>query len=78
MTAEHVEKAINEKVYRTNRIEERLQEMILEGTIIIDTEGAKVGQINGLAVLDMGDYSFRQAFEDHGTDLCREGRGHKY
>jgi lon-related putative ATP-dependent protease len=58
VTAEHVEKAINEKVYRTNRIEERLQEMILEGTLIIDTEGAKVGQVNGLAVLDMGDYSF--------------------
>lgn len=58
VTAEHVEKAINEKVYRTNRIEEKLQEMILEGTLIIDTEGAKVGQVNGLAVLDMGDYSF--------------------
>ena len=58
VTAEHVEKAIDEKIYRTNRIEERLQEMILEGTLIIDTEGAKVGQVNGLAVLDMGDYSF--------------------
>ncbi len=58
VTAEHVEKAINEKVYRTNRIEERLQEMILEGTLIIDTAGSKVGQVNGLAVLDMGDYSF--------------------
>jgi lon-related putative ATP-dependent protease len=56
--AEHVEKAIDEKIYRTNRIEERLQELILEGTLIIDTEGAKTGQINGLAVLDMGDYSF--------------------
>jgi lon-related putative ATP-dependent protease len=58
VTTEHVEKAINEKVYRTNRIEERLQEMIVEGTLIIDTSGAKVGQVNGLAVLDMGDYSF--------------------
>jgi lon-related putative ATP-dependent protease len=56
--AEHVEKAINEKIYRTNRIEERLQEMVLEGTLIIDSEGAKIGQVNGLAVLDMGDYSF--------------------
>jgi len=55
---EHVEKAINEKIYRTNRIEERLQEMILEGTLIIDSAGAKVGQVNGLALLDMGDYSF--------------------
>ncbi len=55
---EHVEKALKEKLYRTNRIEERMQEMITEGTIIIDTEGQKVGQINGLAVLDMGDYRF--------------------
>ncbi|MDA8105035.1 MAG: hypothetical protein M0Z71_06590, partial [Nitrospiraceae bacterium] len=35
-----------------------LQEMIVEGTLIIDTEGDKVGQINGLAVLGMGDYMF--------------------
>jgi lon-related putative ATP-dependent protease len=54
----HVQKAIDEKVFRTNRIEERLREMILEGTIIVETAGEKVGQINGLAVLDLGDYSF--------------------
>jgi lon-related putative ATP-dependent protease len=54
----HVEKALTEKVYRTNRIEERIREMILEGTIIIDTDGEKVGQLNGLAVLSMGDYMF--------------------
>ncbi len=54
----HVQRAIDEKVFRTNRIEERLREMILEGTIIVDTAGEKVGQINGLAVLDLGDYSF--------------------
>ncbi|MBI4691375.1 MAG: AAA family ATPase [Nitrospirae bacterium] len=55
---EHVEKAISERIYRNNRIEERLREMIAEGTLIVDTSGAKVGQINGLAVLDLGDYSF--------------------
>jgi len=58
VTTEHVEKAIDEKIYRSNRIEERLQEMILEGTLIIDTAGAKVGQVNGLAVMGMGDYMF--------------------
>ena len=57
----HVQRAIDEKVFRTNRIEERLREMILEGTIIVDTAGEKVGQINGLAVLDLGDYSFGKA-----------------
>lgn len=55
---EHVEKALRERVYRVNKIEERLQEMIVEGTLIIDTEGEKVGQINGLAVMGMGDYQF--------------------
>jgi lon-related putative ATP-dependent protease len=55
---EHVQKAMDERVFRTNRIEERLREMILEGTIIVDTAGEKVGQINGLAVIDLGDYSF--------------------
>lgn len=54
----HVHKAMDERIFRTNRIEERLREMILEGTIIVDTKGEKVGQINGLAVLDLGDYSF--------------------
>ena len=58
VSEEHVQKAIDERIYRTNRIEERLREMIIEGTIIVDTAGEKAGQINGLAVLDLGDYSF--------------------
>ena len=58
VTEAHVQKATDERVYRTNRIEERLREMILEGTLIVETEGEKVGQVNGLAVLDLGDYSF--------------------
>jgi lon-related putative ATP-dependent protease len=55
---EHIVTALNEKIFRSNRIEERLQEMVIEGTLIIDTQGEKVGQVNGLAVLDMGDYRF--------------------
>lgn len=58
VSAVHVQKAIDERILRTNRIEERLREMIIEGTIIIDTTGEKIGQINGLAVLDFGDYRF--------------------
>ncbi|MEJ2696094.1 MAG: ATP-binding protein [Candidatus Sulfobium sp.] len=54
----HVDRALKEKIYRANRIEERLREMVVEGTLIVDTEGEKVGQINGLAVLGMGDYQF--------------------
>lgn len=58
VTDTHVLKALEEKVFRVNKVEERLREMMLEGTLIVDTEGEKVGQINGLAVLDLGDYSF--------------------
>jgi len=56
--AAHVVKAIDEKVFRVNRIEERLREMTLEDTLIVKTSGEIVGQVNGLAVLDLGDYSF--------------------
>ncbi len=58
VSGEHVERAVNEKIYRNNRIEERLREMMLEGSLIVDTEGEKIGQVNGLAILDLGDYSF--------------------
>ncbi|MEW6571076.1 MAG: AAA family ATPase [Nitrospirota bacterium] len=54
----HVQKAMDEKILRVNRIEERMREMILEGTIIVATAGERVGQINGLAVIDLGDYRF--------------------
>ncbi len=55
---EHVEKAIDEKIYRSNMVEEKIQEMISKGIIMVDTEGVVVGQINGLAVYNMGDYAF--------------------
>ncbi len=56
--AEHVVKALDEKIFRDNRIEERIREMMLEDTLIVNTSGEKTGQVNGLAVLDLGDYSF--------------------
>ncbi|MFC1930414.1 Lon protease family protein, partial [Chloroflexota bacterium] len=58
VAAKHVNKAIEEKVYRHNLPDERITELIQEGTIIIDTEGAVVGQVNGLSVYMMGDISF--------------------
>jgi predicted ATP-dependent protease len=58
ITGEHVKQAIEEKIYRSNRIEERLREMIADGTLLVDIEGEVVGQINGLAVLSLGDYAF--------------------
>ncbi len=56
--AHHVEHAVDEKVYRSNLIEERMQELIEEGTILIDTESAVVGQVNGISVYELGDYRF--------------------
>lgn len=56
--AEHVAKALEEKVYRSRMIEEKIQDLMLRGTLLIDVEGEKVGQINGLTVLSLGDYSF--------------------
>ena len=53
-----VKKAVQEKTFRCNRIEERIQEYLADGTILCDTVGSTVGQINGLSVLTMGDYSF--------------------
>ncbi len=58
VTSEHVKKAIAEKIYRSSLIEERIQEYTADGTIKIDTEGAVAGQVNSLAVIDLGDYSF--------------------
>jgi lon-related putative ATP-dependent protease len=54
----HVDKAIEAKIYRSNKIEEHIQEMIDRGTLMIDVDGEVVGQVNGLAVYSMGDYMF--------------------
>jgi lon-related putative ATP-dependent protease len=56
--AKHVKKAIEEKVYRSNLIQQRINEMIDKGMIIIDAEGEKMGQVNGLSVIDLGDFAF--------------------
>ncbi|MEG1410714.1 MAG: AAA family ATPase [Terrisporobacter sp.] len=53
-----VEKAIIQKNYRNNKYEEKLNEMFKDGTLLIDIDGYKVGQINGLAVMGNGEYSF--------------------
>lgn len=54
----HVRRAVDERFYRSNLIQERIQEMITRGTIKIDTTGEKVGQVNGLSVLHLGDIGF--------------------
>ena len=56
--ADDVQKAIHEKIYRSNLIEQKIQELIEQGVIMIDTEGEKVGQVNALSVYSIGDYMF--------------------
>lgn len=58
ITAKHVQKAIYEKEQRRSFYKEKLNEMLDEDVIMIDTCGSEVGQINGLAVLDMGNFAF--------------------
>jgi ATP-dependent Lon protease len=58
VTEKHVDKTIEKKVYRVNLIEEKIQEMIDDGTIMIDSDGAVTGQVNGLSVYSFGDHAF--------------------
>ncbi len=58
VTEVDVRKAIEERVHRSSRVEERLREMTARGTILVDTRGEVVGQINGLAVSSLGDHAF--------------------
>ena len=58
VATEHVDKALNEKVYRANLLEERIQELLTDGTIMVDVAGTVTGQVNGLSVYDLGDFSF--------------------
>ncbi|PKL63095.1 MAG: ATP-dependent protease [Methanomicrobiales archaeon HGW-Methanomicrobiales-2] len=55
---QHVMKAIDEKVYRSNLIQQKIQEYIQRGIFLIETEGEKVGQVNGLSVIGLGDFAF--------------------
>ncbi|MFN2236495.1 MAG: Lon protease family protein [Anaerolineales bacterium] len=56
----HIRKAIDERFYRSSLIRDRIQEMIERDVIKIDVQGEKVGQVNGLSVLQLGDISFGQ------------------
>jgi lon-related putative ATP-dependent protease len=54
----HVEKALEKKVYRSSLIKDKIQEMIARGTLLIDTEDDVIGQVNGLSIINLGDYMF--------------------
>ena len=60
VNASHVQRAIDAKTRRLDRVRERLYSEISRGTILIETTGEAVGQINGLSVLQSGDFAFGQ------------------
>lgn len=70
---EHVQKAIDERIYRSNRIEERLRERVAENTLLVAVEGEVAGQVNGLSVTGSGDYAF--GFPSRITATHRLGDG---
>jgi lon-related putative ATP-dependent protease len=71
--AEDVQRAIDARRRRGDRARERSQEMIHRGLVLIDTEGAKIGQVNGLSVLSLGDLAFGKPSRI--TAKVRLGRG---
>ncbi len=73
INAGDIQKAIDGRIYRSDRVRARYQENILRDTIMISTEGSQVGQINGLSVIQMGDFSF--GFPSRITASVRRGKG---
>ena len=58
ITKEYVQKALDERIERVKKYDTRYLQMIKEEALLIDTEGFAVGQVNGLTVIKIGDYSF--------------------
>ena len=58
VTGEYIDKALQERVERIKKYDSRYLEMIKDNTLLINTSGAKVGQINGLTIMSIGDYAF--------------------
>ena len=56
--SEHVRLVLEDREFRWNRLEDKVRRLIQEGTILVDLEGRKAGQVNGLAVVTMGEYAF--------------------
>jgi predicted ATP-dependent protease len=73
IAAEDVQRAIAAKIHRADRVRERLYEQIRRGTLMVATSGAVIGQVNGLAVTQLGGFSF--GFPSRITARTRLGRG---
>ena len=58
VTADYVDKALKKRIERVKKYDQKYAELIEENSLLIDTDGYKVGEINGLTVMTIGDYTF--------------------
>ncbi len=68
-----VQHAIDAQIYRSDRVRQRLMEETLRGTLLVDTDGEQVGQVNGLSVIDLGNFAF--GYPSRITARVRLGKG---
>ena len=71
--AAEVQQAIDKQIHRADRLRQKMHESILRGTMMIDTQGAITGQVNGLSVIELGNFSF--ALPTRITATTRLGNG---
>ena len=74
ITNSDVQQAIDHKTHRLDKLREKLYEHIHRGTILIDTEGKITGQVNGLSVLQLGEFSFGQPSRITATTRLGSGK----
>lgn len=71
--AEDVERAVDQQVYRADRIAQQIQEEMERGTILVDTEGERVAQVNGLSIMELGRFLFGHPVRITATARMGEG-----
>jgi len=74
ISAADIERAIEAQRTRVDRVREEVHEAILRGTVLIDTSGARAGQVNALSVMQLGDYAFAAPTRITATTRLGEGR----
>jgi predicted ATP-dependent protease len=72
--ADDVQRATDAKLHRADRLRTQVNEAILRGTVMIDTDGGKVGQVNGLSVFELGNYAFAEPTRITATARLGEGQ----
>ena len=73
VTAADVRQAIDSRIRRADRLRKKINEEILRGTLMIDTDGERVGQVNGLVVIDLGNFAFGHPARISATTRVGEG-----